>query len=170
MRRARRQKEPLADLALRSLEKRLEIVLAGVDAFDDPETIDRLHQLRIDTKRLRYAIETFAVCFTQPDQVLRELALLQEDLGAIHDLDIQIGMLRVRLATQAGTLEVSAGEIMGSDRGPRERSNALRGLLYAEARDPQRLGLVGLLGDTIAERRRLFAAARERWQEQGITE
>lgn len=60
-----------------------------------PFQIKELHQLRILAKRLRYAIELFAVCWgTEAGEVAKEIALLQTSLGEmprLRRLDRQSG-------------------------------------------------------------------------------
>jgi CHAD domain-containing protein len=63
-----------------------------------PFETEPLHRMRIAAKRLRYAIELFSPCW--PDKVkpfTQEIAELQKSLGELHDCDIWIADLGVRL-------------------------------------------------------------------------
>jgi CHAD domain-containing protein len=74
---------------------RLEEMLEFVDKGRNPKEQESLHNMRIATKRLRYTLEIFAP--TLPPAVLDALETIetiQEQLGAIHDLDILIPVLR----------------------------------------------------------------------------
>lgn len=149
----------------RIIATRLYELISWRAALADPTLVTELHDMRIAAKRLRYALEFFQLCFPDTKQTLRDLADMQEDLGDIHDLDVLTDILRRRLAGTESGLEGEATEIMASDLSPRERHNQLRRVLYAQARDPRRLGLLGLLGDKIADRRRRYAKVQRRWGE-----
>ena len=65
---------------------------------DDPHHVHELHNLRIAAKRLRYTLEIFAdvlpgACLS----IVKELELIQEELGALHDRDVMIVLLRLCL-------------------------------------------------------------------------
>jgi len=61
-----------------------------------------LHELRILAKRLRYAIELFAVCWGEEiEGIAKEISLLQTSLGELHDCDVWIDSLGSRLKQTA---------------------------------------------------------------------
>jgi len=65
---------------------------------DDPHHVHELHNLRIAAKRLRYTLEIFADVL--PDaclSVIKELELIQEELGALHDRDVMVVLLHLCL-------------------------------------------------------------------------
>src|SRR5215510_10157420 len=67
-----------------------------------PSDNSELHELRILTKGLRYAVELFAACWGDDMRAIaRELALLQTSLGELHDCDVWIGELGTRLKRTA---------------------------------------------------------------------
>lgn len=50
-----------------------------------------LHRMRIAAKRLRYAIELFSICWSEPTEPFaKEIARLQTSLGELHDCDLWI--------------------------------------------------------------------------------
>lgn len=50
-----------------------------------------LHRLRIEAKRLRYALELFDACFDgKLNQLAKEVAVMQSALGELHDLDVWV--------------------------------------------------------------------------------
>jgi CHAD domain-containing protein len=58
----------------------------------DTEDIERVHAMRVATRRLRAVLEIFAPCFP-PDEhraVLREVKALADALGARRDPDVQL--------------------------------------------------------------------------------
>jgi len=61
-----------------------------------------LHELRILAKRLRYAIELFAVCWGKElGDIATEISLLQTSLGELHDCDVWMDSLGTRLKQNA---------------------------------------------------------------------
>lgn len=63
-----------------------------------PFSIEKLHELRISAKRLRYAIELFVACWGEKiEPFAKEIAELQSFLGEVHDNDIWIASLGERL-------------------------------------------------------------------------
>jgi hypothetical protein len=153
----------LRENAQRVVSVRLDEMLSWRRALDDPALIQDLHNMRIAAKRLRYALEMFDVCFSAVKPVLKELSDIQEELGAIHDFDVLIEILRARLRTIDGTLESRAVEVMRADADMKERGRALRQVVSAQARDQRRLGLIGLVGDKVVERERQYGAFQQRW-------
>jgi CHAD domain-containing protein len=61
-------------------------------ALKDPSNVDDLHKLRIDSKRLRYALEMAAE--EKPSQLLEVLRSWQDVLGSVHDWDVTIEYLK----------------------------------------------------------------------------
>ncbi len=93
--------EPVAEFAAASLDRlrrKLKRKGRGFRHLDD----DDLHELRIATKKLRYATEFFAGLFASPKSLTREerslhaLRALQERLGALQDAAVAPALL-VRL-------------------------------------------------------------------------
>jgi CHAD domain-containing protein len=59
---------------------------------------EKLHQLRISAKHLRYTIELFAACWGESiAPIAEEIAAMQSALGGVHDCDIWIDDLADRL-------------------------------------------------------------------------
>lgn len=74
---------------------------------DDPEA---LHRLRIDYKRLRYTVETFAeVLPTELAALAQSAARMQSRLGDLHDVDVAIACVRrARALTHESRAELLA--------------------------------------------------------------
>jgi CHAD domain-containing protein/adenylate cyclase class IV len=64
---------------------------AGSRLGTDPE---ELHQMRVGTRRLRSALRLFEDCLKLPRACRRKAVELATALGAVRDLDVQIGALR----------------------------------------------------------------------------
>src|SRR5215469_13776545 len=72
---------------------------------DDPHHVHELHNLRIAAKRLRYTLEIFADVL--PDaclSIVKELELIQEALGALHDRDVMVVLLHLCLDSRTGDI------------------------------------------------------------------
>lgn len=68
---------------------------------DNPYHVRELHNLRIAAKRLRYTLEIFADILPPPvAPLLKEVERMQEELGALHDSDVMIALLRLCLGAQ----------------------------------------------------------------------
>lgn len=158
-----RVKSSLRENAQRIIAFRLEELLSWRHAIADPNEVEHLHNLRIAAKRLRYALEIFGMCFPNVKPMEQRLTQLQDDVGEIHDLDVLIDILRLRLARIDSTTERLAVDVVKTAGDAAERSNKLRSILYAQARDRQRLGLIGLLGSNIAERDSRFTRFQREW-------
>jgi inorganic triphosphatase YgiF len=77
---------------------RLEEMYSWERFVDDAYATQELHSLRIATKRLRYTLEIFGTTFPKEcNAILKEIEQLQEELGALHDSDVMIVLLRLYL-------------------------------------------------------------------------
>jgi len=86
---------PFAQAAARVVEVRAQELFdhaAGVLDVEDPE---RVHDMRVATRRLRAVLEIFAPCFPRKPHraVLREVKALADVLGERRDPDVQIAAL-----------------------------------------------------------------------------
>ena len=81
------------------------VISKGLQEFSDlsgslynPFNPEKLHQLRISAKRLRYALELFTLCWSeQMSPFAKKVADLQTYLGELHDCDIWIESLSQHL-------------------------------------------------------------------------
>src|SRR5215831_4052979 len=89
----------LRDVARQIIDERIKEVRGAGHYLYSPFDIRELHELRILAKRLRYAVELFSDCW-QPNLrvVAKEISLLQTSLGELHDCDVWLEDLSVRLA------------------------------------------------------------------------
>nr|HET6905106.1 CHAD domain-containing protein [Ktedonobacteraceae bacterium] len=80
---------------------RLEEMYEWDQYVDSPYHVRKLHDLRIAAKRLRYTLEIFAdVLPEECQQVVKELTNIQDEIGALHDSDVMIALLRLCLGSQ----------------------------------------------------------------------
>lgn len=77
-----------------------------------PFDVEPLHDMRIAAKRLRYSLELFSPCFGgELKKFAKEIAELQTSLGDLHDCDVWIDDLGLRLNARAdGARDFSAEE------------------------------------------------------------
>ncbi len=81
----------------------------------DTEDIERVHAMRVATRRLRAVLEIFASCFP-PDEhraVLAEVKALADALGARRDPDVQLDGV-ARLVESMGEVERPGLEVFAA--------------------------------------------------------
>ena len=149
---------------------RLEDVYHWDGYIDNPYHVRELHDLRIAAKRLRYTFEIFedvlpAAC----KAIVKELEQMQEELGALHDSDVMIALLRLCLSSlDSGTAyEQALSETKGQQRQGRF---LLQPELVANVVDPagapsaeERYGLEQLLLRVEQGREEQYTAFRQHW-------
>jgi CHAD domain-containing protein len=73
------------------------------DSLYEPFKCEKLHELRIAAKRLRYAVELFNACFgVSIEPFAEEVSEMQTHLGELHDRDLWIEKLSRRLHKKNG--------------------------------------------------------------------
>jgi CHAD domain-containing protein len=84
--------ETFADAAALVVEARAAEVFAFRERALDTGDIEGVHDMRVATRRLRAALEIFAVCFPRKPHraVLKEVKRLADALGARRDPDVAI--------------------------------------------------------------------------------
>ena len=114
----------------------------GVCVYE-PFNVEKMHEMRIAAKRLRYAVELFTTCWGEaiaPFAV--EIAQMQSFLGEVHDCDVWLENLSVRM---------------------RGRQNSAVG-------GSERKAAVWLLSEFIKNRTKNYRAALKLWSEWEATE
>ena len=87
------------DAAVRAVATRADEVFEHAGDVLDVSDIERVHDMRVATRRLRAALEIFAPCFPKAEHraVLTEVKRLADALGERRDPDVAIeGFERVR--------------------------------------------------------------------------
>ncbi len=87
--------EPFAAAAARVVRVRAAEVFEHSDGVLDVEEIERLHDMRVATRRLRAALEVFEACFPRKRfrKTLKKVRGLADALGARRDRDVEIEFL-----------------------------------------------------------------------------
>lgn len=85
------------DAAAAAVETRAREVFAHAGGVLDPGEIERVHDMRVATRRLRAVLEVFAPCFPRKRhrELLDEVKRLADALGERRDPDVAIERLRV---------------------------------------------------------------------------
>lgn len=124
-----------AAAAVATVRIRAEELLAHADGVLDVEQIERVHDMRVASRRLRAALEVYAPCFPKREfrRVLRDVKALADALGARRDPDVQLeGLQRFAAALpdddQRGVLRFMASARADQDRGNERLAAALRDL------------------------------------------
>ncbi|HKP90343.1 MAG TPA: CHAD domain-containing protein [Thermoleophilaceae bacterium] len=105
------------DAAAAVVAVRAEEVFEHRDGVLDTREIENVHDMRVATRRLRAALEIFAVCFPKKPhrRLLKEVKALADALGERRDRDVAIAALddaaRVLTATERPGLKRLAGEL-----------------------------------------------------------
>ena len=89
------------DAAVRTVAVRADEVFEHAESVLDTSDIERVHDMRVATRRLRAALEIFAPCFPKAEhrKVLKEVKRLADALGERRDPDVAIESFeRVRAA------------------------------------------------------------------------
>ena len=105
-----------ADAAAASVEVRAREVFDHVDGVLDTGDIERVHDMRVATRRLRAVLEVFARCFPKKEhkRLLREVKDLADALGERRDPDVALASLE-RFAAELGDGERAGIEGLAED-------------------------------------------------------
>ncbi len=123
---------------------------------------EALHDLRIAAKRLRYTLELFRSVFGKAgERQIERVKAMQEELGAIHDHDVRIGLIEDELGKAAAEQAVAVNEAVASA-APGELSAIASAALRPPPDDPRR-GLIALLGREHDGRRQRYWSFRALW-------
>src|SRR5919206_4853427 len=93
---------PFRQAAAAAIEVRADEVFSFADGVLDTGDIERVHDMRVATRRLRAVMEIFGTCFPRKAHraVLRDVKRLADALGERRDPDVQIASLE-RYAAEA---------------------------------------------------------------------
>jgi CHAD domain-containing protein len=91
-----------AKAAAKTIRVRSKEVFAHSEGVLDLEQVERVHDMRVATRRLRAALEIFEPCFPHKRhrKALKKVKVLADALGERRDADVEIEMLE-KLAAEA---------------------------------------------------------------------
>ena len=137
---------------------------------DNPYNIRELHDLRIAAKRLRYTLEIFEEVLPEASKsIVKELEQIQDELGALHDSDVMIALLRLCLGTQDSGVAYEDA-LVDAQKQYSKKQFILQPQLVAVLLDPasapsaeERYGLEGMLSQQEQCREEQYSAFRQHW-------
>jgi CHAD domain len=137
---------------------------------DNPYHVRELHSLRIASKRLRYTLEIFAdVLPLTIAPFLKEVVQIQEELGALHDTDVMIALLRLCLGAQDGGSGYEYA-LAHARKAQKKSAFVINPDIVASLLDPitapsatERRGLESLLLDLHQQRNEHYSTFRQHW-------
>ena len=140
---------PYREAAARTVAVRATELFDHAEGVLDTADIERVHDMRVASRRLRAALEIYEPCF-EPElfrAVLRDVKRLADALGARRDPDVQLaGLARLEEALGAAErpgLEVFAAEL----RGEQAEGNVRLSAGLAEAQESDLRGRLGALAE-----------------------
>ena len=99
----RQQTDAWAQVLASRMESRARALRETVDAAGPLYIADRVHAVRIATKRLRYVLELAGdTGEARTRRAVRDARSVQETLGRLHDLDVLAGLMQGLIAAAAG--------------------------------------------------------------------
>lgn len=101
-------RKPVSTLANKIISKRFQRILRDGKAIGPDSPDEELHKLRIQGKKMRYALEFFSSLYPQKEMkaLIKHFKVLQNNLGDFNDLSVQQEMLKQYLATlRPGTVK-----------------------------------------------------------------
>ncbi len=159
-----RPEKPVAENARKILAVRIGEFYSFTPIVEDQAATEALHDLRIAAKRLRYTIELFRPVFgTAGERQIERVRAIQEVLGQLHDADVRIKLIHDELAQLAEEQDRQLGRTLAMAT-PEHLPSVISSALRPPPDDP-RHGLLNLLGQEYAERRRLYEAFCVTWKQ-----
>jgi CHAD domain-containing protein len=149
--------EPYRQAAARVVRVRAGELFEYGDGVLDTRDIERVHDMRVASRRLRAVLEIFAPCFppSEFDGVLRDVKQLADALGERRDPDVHIAALQAfsrvlvaankpgvaRLVEEQRARQSRGNEVLAAElERMRERGLHDRLLALADAADPEMEG------------------------------
>ena len=151
--------QPFALAAARVVEVRADEVIEHSAGVLDLDQIERVHDMRVATRRLQAAIEVFRKCFPRKRRraALRQVRALADALGERRDPDVSIEMLGRFANPPGGGDQRGIAALIEHFKGEQEAANERLAPFVTE----ERLRLLRAdLGELAGAARRLASAER----------
>jgi CHAD domain-containing protein len=150
---------------------RLDELYSWAKYVDIPYHVRELHDLRIAAKRLRYTLEVFEDVLPAASQaVVKELSRIQDEIGALHDSDVMIALLRLCLGSQDSGMAYEEALVDTKKKYQSKKGFTLPADLVADLLEPgaapsaeQRYGLERMLLRQQQSREKQYSDFRQHW-------
>jgi CHAD domain-containing protein len=140
---------PYREAAGRTVAVRTQELFDNAEGVLDTSDIERVHDMRVSTRRLRAALEIFEPCFDAKlfRPALRDVKRLADALGARRDPDVQLEELG-KIEGALGARERHGLEVLAEDlRAEQAAGNARLSEALAEAEQDDLRGRLLALGE-----------------------
>jgi CHAD domain-containing protein len=136
--------EPYRAAGARIVRVRAAELFAHAEGVLDTRDIERVHDMRVASRRLRAVLEIFAPCFpsSEFDGVLRDVKQLADALGERRDPDVHIDALRTFAKALTATNKPGVNALIAEQEERQARANEA---LAAELQRAEDRGLHGRL-------------------------
>ncbi len=126
---------PYSEAAAATVRVRTEELFDAQEGVLDTEDIERVHTMRVATRRLRAVLEIYRPCFDQDafKPVLRDIKALADALGARRDPDVQLETLAALAATMPRADLAGIDLLADEVREEQGRGNELLAVALAES-------------------------------------
>jgi CHAD domain-containing protein len=117
--------EPFREAGGQIVRVRADELFAAAEEVLDTRDIERVHDMRVASRRLRAVLEIFAPCFpaTEYDGVLRDVKRLADALGERRDPDVHIDALEAFAAAIAPGQRPGVQRLIAEQRGRQSAGN-----------------------------------------------
>lgn len=142
---------PYAEAAAATVRVRAQELFDAQEGVLDTEDIERVHTMRVATRRLRAVLEIYRPCFEQDHYapVLRDVKALADALGARRDPDVQLEALAALAAAMPRTDLAGIDLLADEVREEQARGNELLAVSLEAAEASDLHGrLLALVGET----------------------
>jgi hypothetical protein len=136
--------ESYASAGARIVRVRADELFEHAEGVLDTEDIERVHDMRVASRRLRAVLEIFAPCFPKAEyrSVLGDVKRLADALGERRDPDVHIAAMEAFAAVQPAALRPGIARLVEHLRGEQAHGNEV---LAAELERIRERGLHGRL-------------------------
>lgn len=131
---------PFSQAAAKAVSARAEEVFAYSAGVLDLDQVERVHDMRVATRRLRAALEIFEPCFPRKRhrKTLKRVKRLADALGERRDADVEIELLG-QLAGEAAETDCAALRSLIEERRARQREANEKLAPYVTAKRQRKL-------------------------------
>jgi CHAD domain-containing protein len=111
--------------AAKAVRVRSKEVFAHSENVLDLDQVERVHDMRVATRRLRAALEIFESCFPakRHRKALKKVKALADALGERRDADVEIGILEALLGEAAEADRTALRELIEERRARQREAN-----------------------------------------------